>query len=63
VADASGNYPAQFCKVGGETPCSNPASITGGTSGKLTVKFDAAGTYNFRCDFHPTQMTGKFQVQ
>lgn len=25
--------------------------------------FDEAGTYHFRCDFHPTDMTGEIEVQ
>jgi len=63
VADASGKYATAFCTTSGSDPCSNPASVTAGSTGKLTVKFASAGTYEFRCDFHPTQMSGKFVVQ
>ncbi|MBI2723438.1 MAG: cupredoxin domain-containing protein [Chloroflexi bacterium] len=62
VSSADGSYPVAFCKVGGENPCSDPAQISGGASGKLVVNLPP-GTYNFRCDFHPSQMTGKLVVQ
>jgi len=62
VADANGTYSATFCRVGGPTPCSDPASIAGGQSGKLVINL-SPGTYDFRCDFHPTQMTGKLTIQ
>jgi plastocyanin/heme-degrading monooxygenase HmoA len=62
VADASGTYASPFCRVGGPTPCSDPASIPGGGSGTILINIPA-GTYDFRCDFHPTQMTGKLTVQ
>ncbi len=62
VADASGNYAAPFCKAAGPEACSKPASVPAGSSGTLVISL-AAGTYNFRCDFHPTEMTGKLTVR
>ncbi len=59
---ASGAFDVPFCKVNGPAPCSKPASIPGGQSGTLTFTLPA-GTYDFRCDFHPQQMTGKLTVQ
>jgi heme-degrading monooxygenase HmoA len=59
---ASGSFDAPFCKVNGPAPCSNPAAIPGGQTGKITFTL-AAGTYDFRCDFHPQEMTGKITVQ
>lgn len=63
VADVSGSYSSDFCTASGKDPCSNPASVLAGATGKLTVKFDSPGTYDFRCDFHKDQMKGKFVVQ
>ena len=62
VADASGNFPANFCTAGGETPCSNPTRLAGGQSGTLTFTLPA-GKYPFRCDYHPTEMKGTITVQ
>lgn len=59
---ASGSFDSPFCKVNGPAPCSDPASIPGGQTGKITFTL-AAGTYDFRCDFHPQEMTGKLVVQ
>ncbi len=55
IALADGNY-------------DNPASITGdivnaGKSGTIEFTPPAAGTYKFRCDIHPDQMTGTITVQ
>ncbi len=45
--------------LGGETP---NTPVTPGQSATFTVKVTAPGTYFFRCDFHPTVMTGSFVV-
>lgn len=58
---ASGSYDAAFCTTDGEAPCSDPARIPGGESGTLTFNL-APGTYDFRCDFHPNDMTGTLEV-
>ncbi len=42
---------------------SDPQLFNAGDTGKLTFQIDQAGTYDFRCDFHPDQMTGKVQVE
>jgi plastocyanin/heme-degrading monooxygenase HmoA len=52
-----GGYASAICQTGGEDPCSDPARINGGDSGTITFMLDA-GEYDFRCDFHPQQMTG-----
>jgi plastocyanin len=57
VAAADGTYAAAFCTVGGETPCSDPARIPGGSDGVLSFNLPA-GEYPFRCDFHPVEMQG-----
>jgi plastocyanin len=62
VATADGTYPAAFCTVGGETPCSDPARINGGGTGVLNFNLPA-GDYPFRCDYHPVEMTGTFTVE
>ncbi|MDO8614553.1 MAG: plastocyanin/azurin family copper-binding protein [Dehalococcoidia bacterium] len=62
VADAGGQYPEAFCNPGGATPCSDPNLIKAG--GTATIKINlGAGTYDFRCDFHPLEMTGTLEVQ
>jgi plastocyanin/heme-degrading monooxygenase HmoA len=58
---ASGSFDAAFCTTGGPAPCSDPARISGGADGTLTFNL-APGTYDFRCDFHPAEMTGTFEV-
>jgi plastocyanin len=36
----------------------NPSAILVGNTGTVQVKIDKAGTYKFRCVFHPEQQTG-----
>lgn len=62
VATADGTYPVAFCTVGGETPCSDPARMNGGTTGVLNLNLPA-GEYPFRCDYHPIEMTGTITAQ
>jgi nitrite reductase (NO-forming) len=58
IAPADGNFESNSSVV------STPDTITAGKTGKLTFKAPAtAGTYKFRCDIHPTDMTGTITVQ
>jgi hypothetical protein len=61
VSDASGNFPALTCRAGNETPCSDPPRILGGGEGTITINLPA-GSYEYRCDFHPTEMLGTLEV-
>ena len=62
VSDASGTYSTAFCKAAGPDACSKPASVPAGSAATLAISLPA-GTYSFRCDFHPTEMTGKLTVK
>jgi plastocyanin len=62
ISDASGNYTGAFCSSAGPDPCSNPKSLSGGATGTLDFNLPA-GSYKYRCDFHPTEMTGTLTVQ
>ncbi len=42
---------------------SDPELITAGTTGTLEFAPTLAGTYTFRCDFHPTEQGGVIVVQ
>ena len=50
-------------KVDGKDVVSVPDSIRAGQKGKLTTTFAKAGTFDFKCDFHPAEMTGKITAQ
>jgi plastocyanin len=58
-----GTYDTDLCAPGDNDPCSDPADIRAGQSGKITINIAEPGTYDFRCDIHPTQMTGKIEVK
>jgi mono/diheme cytochrome c family protein len=45
-----------------DDPVSVPDPIAGGTSAAIVINLPA-GTYNYRCDFHPTEMKGTIIVQ
>lgn len=62
ISDASGNFTADFCSASGPDPCSNPTRINGGGSGSITFTLPA-GTYQYRCDYHKTEMNGTLTVQ
>ncbi len=49
--------------VEGKDTVSNPDVIKAGQAGKLAVTFSKAGTYDFKCDLHPTEMLGKITVK
>ncbi len=57
-----GDFAEDFCTTGGEAPCTDPARISAGGEGTLTFTLEA-GDYDFRCDFHPTEMTGTLTVE
>jgi plastocyanin len=65
VAGEGGDYSDDFCTTSGPDPCSDPARIPGGGAGVLT--FTPAGDPGteipYRCDYHPTEMTGTITVQ
>jgi plastocyanin len=42
---------------------STPETINAGQSGRLVATFAAAGTVDFRCEFHPDDMKGKITVR
>jgi plastocyanin len=42
---------------------SDPDTIRGGDSGVIAWTPEAPGEQDFRCDFHPTEMTGTITVQ
>jgi len=41
---------------------SDPDLFVGGDEGTLTFSIDEAGSFNYRCDFHPTEMLGLISV-
>ena len=62
VVGVDNTYDVSFCEVGGDAPCSDPALMAAGDEGTITFRFDEAGTFDFRCDFHPAVMTGQIVV-
>ncbi len=62
VAGPDNRYEANLCTTDGPEPCTNPDTIRGGGTGVITFQFDQAGSFEFRCDFHPTSMKGIIQV-
>ncbi|MCH7810204.1 MAG: cupredoxin domain-containing protein [Chloroflexi bacterium] len=57
-------YDINLCETGDDsTACSDPDVIRGSEQATITIQFDETGTYNFRCDFHPTEMMGKLVVE
>ncbi len=57
-------YAVDVCEPGDASRfCSDPSILFGSDTGTLTVQFDEAGTYNFRCDFHALEMVGTLVVQ
>ena len=63
IAGTDNEYGIAFCESGGDEPCSDPNLFAGGDTGSIAFQFDEAGTFVFRCDFHPTQMVGTISVE
>ncbi|HUF52511.1 MAG TPA: cupredoxin domain-containing protein [Dehalococcoidia bacterium] len=64
VNGTDNEYEESLCETGGpSTACSDPEQITAGQTGEITIMIDEAGTYNFRCDFHPVEMIGTLTVE
>ena len=42
---------------------SEPDTFRSGATGSIVFKIDQPGVYDFRCDFHPTIMTGEITVE
>ena len=56
IAGADGSYDT------GDDIVSTPDIVRAGATATLKATFAAAGTIDFRCDFHPAEMTGKITV-
>ena len=63
IAGPDGDYTEDFCEGGGD-PCSDPNRVRGGDAATLTWDVPPSpGEVDFRCDFHPQQMTGKITIE
>jgi mono/diheme cytochrome c family protein/plastocyanin len=60
VLDASGA--PSLKDASGKAIITNPQLLAPGTKATVTFTISTPGTYNFRCDVHPTEMTGKLFV-
>ena len=57
TAGADGEYDTDDDQV------SDPDLVAGGEGAQIEISFATAGTYAYRCDFHPTDMAGEITVQ
>ncbi len=62
TAGPDGNYEALGAALKDDF-VSDPDIMSGGATGTMTLRFDQAGTYDYRCDFHPSQMLGKVEAK
>lgn len=63
LAGPDGDYTEDFCEGGGD-PCSDPNQVRGGGSSTLTWEVPPEpGEVDFRCDFHPSEMTGTITIE
>ena len=54
-------FESDICSDDDPSPCSDPSRINAGNEG--TITFDIpAGSYEYRCDFHPDEMVGTLVV-
>ena len=62
IAGPDGEYTEDFCEGGGD-PCSI-RTASAGREATLTWEVPGSpGEVDFRCDFHPQQMTGKITIE
>lgn len=63
IAGPDGDFTEDFCEGSGD-PCSDPTRVRGGDAATLTWEVPGdPGEVDFRCDFHPQQMTGKITIE
>jgi len=64
IAGDGNKFNDSFCNPGGKEPCSDPNIVGPGKTAKLAWTVPATpGTVDFRCDFHPLEMTGKITIE
>jgi plastocyanin len=63
IAGTDNEFGDPLCAAGGAEPCSDPDRLAAGDSGSVSFRFDEPGTFTFRCDFHPVEMTGEIEAQ
>jgi plastocyanin len=62
IAGPEGDYTEDFCEGG--DPCSDPNRIAGGDAATLIWEVpDSPGEVDFKCDFHPQEMTGTITIE
>jgi plastocyanin len=63
IAGEGGDYTEDFCEGGGD-PCSDPNQVRADEIATLTWQVPAEpGEVDFRCDFHPVEMTGTITIR
>ncbi len=63
ISPSGDAFPEALCTGSGD-PCSSPSRIKGGETATLEwTAPPSPGVYQFRCDFHPTEMKGTITVQ
>ena len=63
IAGEGGEFTEDFCEGGGD-PCSDPNQVSGGETATLTWQVPPEpGEVDFRCDFHPEEMTGTITIE
>jgi plastocyanin len=63
IAGEGGDYTEDFCEGGGD-PCSDPNRLAAGETGTLVWDVpDVTAEVDFRCDFHPREMTGTITIE
>jgi plastocyanin len=63
IAGEGGDYTEDFCEGEGD-PCSDPNQVRGDETATLTWQVPPGpGEVDFRCDFHPSDMTGTITIE